>query len=163
MTVNIKDMIGKIYNYLIKSLEIFCAILMFVMIVLVTIGVFNRYVLRQPIAWVVEIVRFSLVWISLIGACIALEKNEHVAVSYFYDKMPAKIKYILTIVNIIVIGYFAYIMIVSGYEFSITIFRGTFTGISGRVPRTAIPVSGTLMSIILFKKLMILFANSREE
>jgi len=159
MPINISGAIGTLYNYLIKVLEIFCAILMFGMIVLVVIGVFNRYVLRQPIAWVVEIVRFSLVWISLIGACLALEKNEHVAVSYFYDKMPAKVKKILTLINILLIGYFAYVMVNSGYAFTDTRFRGTFTGISGRVPRMAIPVSGAIMLIILVNKLIILFCK----
>ncbi|SDL26302.1 TRAP transporter small permease [Halarsenatibacter silvermanii] len=152
----------KFTSVVVKLSQIFCALLMVAMIIIVTVGVFYRYVLGRPLPWVTEIVRFSLVWLSLIGAAVALYKNEHVAVNYFYKKAGKKLKFLFEILNVVIIGYFSYIMLVYGYEFTDTLYTGTFTGISGTVPRMAIPVSGGIMILVVIDQLInnILFGRN---
>jgi len=154
--------VNNLTKIVVKLSQIFCAILMAVMIVIVSIGVFYRYILNNPLPWVTEIVRFSLVWLSLIGAAVALDKGEHVAVSYFYNKLGDRTKYVFELLNIFIIGYFSYVLINYGYDFTDTLYTGTFTGISGAVPRMAIPVSGGIMMLVIFDQFLnILFCRRK--
>ncbi|MFN2363784.1 MAG: TRAP transporter small permease, partial [Halarsenatibacteraceae bacterium] len=107
--------------------------------------------------WVPELSRYMLIWLTLLGTVIALDKEEHVSVSFFYNKLHPTIKYILNIVKYILIGYFAYVLLTAGIQFADTRYVGTFTGVSGTIPRSILPISGGLLLMITLKKLYYAF------
>jgi TRAP-type C4-dicarboxylate transport system permease small subunit len=47
-----------------------------------------RYALLLPLFWTEEFARYCLVWSSLLGAGVALKRGEHIAVTFFLDKLP---------------------------------------------------------------------------
>jgi TRAP-type C4-dicarboxylate transport system permease small subunit len=47
-----------------------------------------RYVLMLPLFWTEEFARYCLVWSSLLGAGVALKRGEHIAVTFFVDRIP---------------------------------------------------------------------------
>lgn len=155
-----KEFFQKTYYKLILVIEIICALLLIIMIGINTIGVFYRYVLGNSIPWVSELSRYLLIWLTLLGSVIALEKNEHVSVSFFYRKLPSMIKFSLNILKYILIGYFSYILLTAGLRFADTGYSGTFTDIPGPIIRSILPISGGLLLIITFKKLFNLFRPS---
>ena len=60
------------------------------MAIVVFAEVIFRYALLLPLFWTEEFARYCLVWSSLLGAGIALKRNEHIAVTFFLDKLPDK-------------------------------------------------------------------------
>ncbi|MFN2363789.1 MAG: TRAP transporter small permease, partial [Halarsenatibacteraceae bacterium] len=75
---------SKSYKSIMKITEIVCALLLISMIGINTVGVFYRYVLKISLPWVPELSRYMLIWLTLLGTVIALDKEEHVSVSFFY-------------------------------------------------------------------------------
>jgi TRAP-type C4-dicarboxylate transport system permease small subunit len=57
------------------------------MSVLVFLGVVYRYVLLSPLAWVEEVVRFCLVWVTFLGAYLALRRGQHIAMDVAYRRL----------------------------------------------------------------------------
>ncbi|UFJ38904.1 TRAP transporter small permease [Brevibacillus humidisoli] len=51
-------------------------------------GVFMRYFMNAPQAWVDEIFKYFVIWGILIGGSMALRNNHHISVDLLYDKFP---------------------------------------------------------------------------
>jgi len=62
------------------------------MAVVVLAEVIFRYALLLPLFWTEEFARYCLVWSSLLGAGVALKRGEHIAVTFFADKLPKGIQ-----------------------------------------------------------------------
>ncbi|MHC1728430.1 MAG: TRAP transporter small permease [Syntrophobacteraceae bacterium] len=71
--------------------------LVVVMSVVVFLQVFYRYLLAQPLQWSEELARYLFAWISLLGAALSVRKQGHFGVDYFFRKLPASGRRILTL------------------------------------------------------------------
>lgn len=49
---------------------------------------FSRYVLNDSIGWTEEIARYLLIGVTFAGAALAVRKNSHIAVEFFYRYLP---------------------------------------------------------------------------
>lgn len=58
----------------------------------VFIEVIFRYVLLFPLFWTEEFARYCLVWSSLLAAGIALKRGQHIAVTFFAERVPKRIR-----------------------------------------------------------------------
>ena len=157
--MNISNFFNKIEKMIIKIAVNFCFILLLTMIIINTVGVFYRYVLNSTLTWVPEMSRYFLVWLTLLGSVVALGKEEHVSVTFFYKKLPNKIKIIFDIIKYLLVGYFSYVLLTAGMKFADATYVGTFTKIPGRITRSILPISGGLMLIISFHKLLKIIKN----
>jgi len=151
------NMLDKIAKFLQKITEILCSTVLMIMIFLVVLGVFFRYVVGSSLPWVVELTRYFLIGIGFIGAALAFQREEHVSISYVYDKLPHKITYLLDILRTVLIFYYGYVLIKAGIIFADTGSRGLFTNIPGFYPRMIIPVSGFLLIVFTINKTQTLF------
>lgn len=70
-------------------LEGLAAALMLLLIVLLLGGVVARYGLDSPIDWVDEAVSIAFVWLAMLGAAIAMHRNEHLRLTLFVERLPA--------------------------------------------------------------------------
>ena len=72
------------------TLEIYIPTLSFVVLFVVFIlQVFYRYFLNNPLTWPPEIISIAFIWTTMLGACYAQRKADHVAFSLIYDRLPA--------------------------------------------------------------------------
>ncbi|MBO8164166.1 MAG: TRAP transporter small permease [Brevibacillus sp.] len=55
-------------------------------------GVFMRYFMNAPQAWVDEIFKYFVIWGILIGGSMALRDNHHISVDLLYEKFPKPLK-----------------------------------------------------------------------
>ena len=70
---------------------------------------FSRYVLNDSIAWTEEIARYLLISVAFAGAPIAVRKNTHIQVEFFYRFINPRVGRVLsTLVDLIRIVFFAY-------------------------------------------------------
>lgn len=68
-------------------LEAISALLMALIVVLLLGGVVSRYVLSRPIDWIDEVVSIAFIWLAMLGAAIALHRNEHLRLTLFLDRL----------------------------------------------------------------------------
>jgi TRAP-type C4-dicarboxylate transport system permease small subunit len=80
-----------------------------VLAVIVFLQFFTRYVLNDSLAWTEEIARYLLICVTFIGAGMAVRKNTHIHVEFFYLFLTLPIaKALSTLVDIARIAFFAY-------------------------------------------------------
>lgn len=71
--------------------------------------VFTRYFLGDPAGWTEEIARYLLVAVVFIGASIAVRKNNHIQVDFFYRLMPRPLARVSSIsVDLVRVAFFGY-------------------------------------------------------
>ncbi len=58
--------------------------------VVLNVGVFTRYVLNDPVIWSEELARFLLIWITFVGASVAVCKNEMLAFQFSTTFVPQR-------------------------------------------------------------------------
>ena len=74
----------------ILPLEAVSAVLMVVIIGFLLTTVITRYVLANPIVWVDELVSISFIWVTMIGAALAMHRNEHLRLTLVVDRLPER-------------------------------------------------------------------------
>jgi len=66
-----------------------------VMVIVVLLQIFARYVIRVSIPWTEELARYLLILITFIGGALAIRDKQHIAVTAIIDKLPKKLRYYL--------------------------------------------------------------------
>lgn len=80
----------KMFDVVRKMLEIVVLGIFGVIIVFTIIQVFMRYVVRSPITWYDEFVRFLLIWGTLLGCALATHYKKHIGMDLLVVKLPTK-------------------------------------------------------------------------
>lgn len=79
-------------------------ILMSVLTILTLGGVFFRYVLGNPVAWIYEVTIVSFSWMIFLGMAMAFKNNEHISILFVVDNLSPRVKYYWKqIVNVLVL------------------------------------------------------------
>lgn len=71
-------------------LQAVAAALTLLITVLLLGGVISRYVFGLPLVWSEEVVSMSFIWLTMLGAAIALQRQEHLRLNLFVDMLPAR-------------------------------------------------------------------------
>ncbi|GAE25962.1 inner membrane transport protein [Halalkalibacter wakoensis JCM 9140] len=89
----------------------------FGLVALLTIyQVFARYVLSSPLIWSEAIVRYSMIWIVLLGTAIALRKGLLISVEAVLYLVPKKIKRVMEMVIVVINIIFLVLLIKFGFD-----------------------------------------------
>ncbi|MEY3762957.1 MAG: hypothetical protein RL281_1562 [Pseudomonadota bacterium] len=67
-------------------IEVLCAALLVGIVVLLFGGVIARYVFSRPVGWIDEAVSLAFIWVAMLGAVLAMHRNEHLRLTMFVDK-----------------------------------------------------------------------------
>lgn len=97
-----------------KTMEYLTSILLAVMVIVATWQVFTRFVLNDPSTVSEEFLRYSLVWLTLIGSAYAHGKNKHLAVLFAVRKLSKKAQSIVGILIEVIIILFSVIVLILG-------------------------------------------------
>ncbi|MGF1735912.1 TRAP transporter small permease [Photobacterium satsumensis] len=110
---------NKIRWFLDKSLEVFACTLLLSMISVACWQVISRYVFNSPSTFSEEFLRFSLVWLSVLGLAYVAGKREHISLTLFLDKCPTRLVAFWNItIQIVFILFAVYILIIGGLKVS---------------------------------------------
>lgn len=90
-------------------LEAVSAALMVGIVVLLLAAVLSRYMFANSIVWIDEVVSTSFIWLTMIGAGLAMHRNEHLRLSLVVDKLPTRVQpyvhaFALTVVVAFLVG-----------------------------------------------------------
>ncbi|OIJ14044.1 TRAP transporter small permease protein [Anaerobacillus arseniciselenatis] len=86
-----------------------------IMVVVIALQVFMRFVLGSSLAWSEELARYCFIWLVYIGISYGVKKQRHIKVDVVLIMLKDKLKVVLSIIaNIIFLG-FALFVIIYGY------------------------------------------------
>ncbi len=118
------------------------------MTLVVLLGVFTRYVLNDALAWIEELARYTMIWLSWLGGGLALRRGAHIAVEFLIDAMPPGAR--AAVVFLGRVGILAFLGICLWYGADLTSrvsMQSTIAlGISMQIPYAAIPTGALLMA-----------------
>lgn len=112
--------LGKLYTQAQKILDVLMVVLLTGMVVIVFSNVISRYFLDASLAWSEEISRFMMIWLAFIGAVAAYVNDEHLALDMLVNVLPRKIAGIIAVVADLLILFVLYMMIIGGYEITVS-------------------------------------------
>jgi len=128
--------------------------LMAVMATLVFANVVARYVFNYSIIWVEELTQYQMIWITYLGAGLALREGRHVAVEILQDWLPAPLRRAARV--LVWTGMAAFLAILTILGFGIVAFtwdqETPVMNIPTGVPYLAIPIGALvfLLHCLLF-------------
>jgi TRAP-type transport system small permease protein len=118
-----------------------------VLLVLIVLQVFTRYVMHAALPWTEEVARMVLVWMVMLGAAIAMERHEHYAITVLSANFRGALRlWVLVITNILGIVFLA-ALAYHGAEYMSANMKTTY--VSTQVSRgwvyLALPVGSVIM------------------
>lgn len=73
-----------------RPIEVLSAILLTAIVGLLLAGVLSRYVFSIPVIWIDEAASICFLWLAMLGAALALDRNEHLRLTVFVKLMPER-------------------------------------------------------------------------
>ena len=135
-------------------------VIFWVLAIVVFAQFFTRYVLNDSLAWTEEIARYLLMWVTFIGAAIAMRRRTNIAVEMLEHFLPERFAPLLrAAIDIITVGFLACLA-----WFSLTIVdrmqiqRMTIIDVSMSVVYAGVSLGVFLM---LFRAVQALWLNMR--
>lgn len=147
----------RILSRFITLLEWWAMLLLILMVVLVCLGVFFRYVLSASLAWYDEFASYLLVWLTFYGAVAASYHNRHIQFGTVVERFTADTRRKITIVaelfilgfNIVLLYYGWLLMQKMGDETAVSLAWVKMGWIY-----SALPITGGIMSLISLDRLL---------
>lgn len=76
----------------VRPLEALAAALVALITVLLLAGVLSRYVFARPVVWMDEAVSTAFIWLSMLGAVLAVHRHDHLRLALFVERMPERLR-----------------------------------------------------------------------
>ena len=142
---------GKLVEGINKVVHIILIALMVVLVIAVFCQITFRF-FDYSIAWTEELSRYSMIWMTFLGAAYALATRAHIGMELLVDRMQGVIKQIFIVVAAVVCLVFFVMMVVNGYELSMRVMSqpSAVLQIPMGIVYSVIPVSGVILVINLF-------------
>lgn len=142
-----------LFRQLLDRLNQLIGLVMMVMlsalVVVVLAAVFYRYVLSDSLMWSAEVARYTCIWISFLGASVALRKRMHIGLEFFISRMPPRTQHWVGIGSDFAILGFLLFVAVLGFDLAAqqAYQKSAALMISMAWPYLSVPVSAVLMAL----------------
>lgn len=130
-----------------KVLKICISSMIGIMLFVIVLQVFCRYVLNAALSWPEELSRFLMIWSGLLAAIYAYNEGAHVGVVFLVQKLKPSVAKVIVILSHVLVGIFLVVVAWEGIQV-----LETFSDLKSpalRVPMglvyAAVPVSMLLM------------------
>ena len=129
-----------------RPVEFVAAALVAFIICVLLLGVTSRYVFSLPFVWVDEVASIAFIWLAMLGAAIAVDRNEHLRLTLFVGMMSARLREFVETLALLAVAAFLGAMVDPAIEYAVEESYVTSAALN-------IPVQGTAAEG--FKKAMI--------
>lgn len=139
-----------------NSLEICAAAMLVTICVIVFAGVFFRYFLHIGLGWTEELSRYLQIWMTFIGATVAVKRWSHFQLTIINQWIPASAHTFTRVFGILVVMTLAGILIKNGIDITRVSWNQTSPIMSWNFGYLyiVVPVSGVLMEMFAAKHLI---------
>jgi TRAP-type C4-dicarboxylate transport system permease small subunit len=107
-------MLLSIKKILDRALELLVMVVVAVLVLDVLWQVFTRFILNDPSTWTEELAVFMLIWVSLLGAAVALNRGAHLGIDYFVGKLPERTRIATEVLVFFCVAAFSLLVMVVG-------------------------------------------------
>ncbi len=149
---------GKAFDRLLDFFAVLAGIVAAFITVAVCAGIVTRFMFNRPMAWVIEISEYSLLYIAFLSAAWVMKNNKHVSVDLVYNSFSPKNKVISDLFTSILGG--LVFLIVTYFGFKVTrnqyitkYFTPTFLEAPKFIVTLIIPVGSFLLLIQIIRKI----------
>ena len=147
----------RLFQRFIGLIEWWAVLLLVLMVVLVSLGVFFRYVLNSALAWYDEFASYLLVWLTFYGSVVASHRRRHIGFDLVVERLPPQARRMVGFVGeSLVLGFQ---IVLFHYGWLLTRKMGDETAISlvwvkmGWI-YSVLPIAGGLMLVISIDRLV---------
>jgi TRAP-type C4-dicarboxylate transport system permease small subunit len=112
-------MLSRLSHWLNRTSEVVCSGVLLAMTVVVVLQVICRYLLGASLTWSEEFARYGLVWITFLGAGIALKKRAHMGVQAIMEMFSPGVRKTVQIFTIFAVIGFLVIATLKGTELAL--------------------------------------------
>ena len=128
-----------------------------VLLAIIVFLVFIAGVMRwfgQPLVWSVDLAQLLFVWVSFLGADMALRKRAHIGIDYLVKRLPLRARVILDVALAAVCLAFLGIMAVMGYRLTMLNLERLFgdSGIPYALVTISVPAGCILLALTLIQQ-----------
>lgn len=106
--------VRKLKRFLVGLLDATVAIVVAILVLDVLLQIIVRMLPDVECAWTEELATKLLIWLMLLGACVAFDHKSHLGVDYFVNKLPALGKRLLAMVVHGLTAFFAGVVLLYG-------------------------------------------------
>ena len=158
---------GKINLFLNKlnsAAKIIILIMMIIMVPVVIANVLLRFLFGKSIIYSTELSKYAFVWVTFLGAAIALKEGSHAKVEFILDGFLKKIKKFLKLLNYLIIIGLSIIFIIVGIEqviATLNICSPYMRFLPLGYVYLVIPISGFLILLFSFGHILELFKKEK--
>ncbi len=137
-------------------LEMLAGAMLLAICVIVFMGVFFRYFLHIGLGWTEELARYLQVWMTFIGATVAVKRWSHYQLTLVEHVIPAKAHRYTSMLGMLVVLVLAAVMIKNGGEITRVSWHQTSPIMEWNFGYLylVIPVSGVLMAFFAIRHLL---------
>lgn len=97
--------VRRICDTLEKALRIGLVLLMFISVGSTFGQVIMRYVFNAPLVWAEEAARYSLIWMTMLGAAVATRKLGHISIDSLLSRLGAQSRrHVDTVMDLLTLG-----------------------------------------------------------
>jgi TRAP-type C4-dicarboxylate transport system permease small subunit len=154
---------SKVYAFICKVEMFLAKYTLFALSALVLTAAVARTI-RHPMNWAMDAATFLFAWCVFLGGDIAMRENRLFCITLLLDRIPAKARPAVQIVNWLIIAAFLVFMIGYGIKLSLITHLRTFQGIPGLSytwVTLSVPVGCALMLVSTVRRLRDLFRTAR--
>ncbi|HSB80688.1 MAG TPA: TRAP transporter small permease [Candidatus Methylomirabilis sp.] len=98
-----------------RLIEAACAVAVVALTVIVSLQVFNRFVLKAPLAWSEDLAMLLFQWVVFLGASLGVKRMRHFGIELVVRKFPERIRHWVEVATPVVMAIVALVMIVQGW------------------------------------------------
>ncbi len=102
-----KASIKLFFDWVNQIAEWVCYLLLAILVGIIVLQVFLRYVLQSPLSWSEEVALLLLVWFGMLAVAIAIYRHTHMAISVVWDRLSPPAQHVLNIAVEILVLIFA--------------------------------------------------------
>ena len=145
------QILSKITARLVALVDGVCTFLMLILLAVISYQVFARYVLNNPPSWSEELAKYLIVWVTMLGSAVLVNKEGHISVDFLVDRLPQKIKQLLSFIRDALTIFLCASLAYYGYQLAILGGRATSTGLEIKMfyPYLSIPCGSVMMALVL--------------
>lgn len=133
-------------------LDVVSIFLIALMISLVWVQVFTRYVFNFSFFWIEEAARYLMIWALLLSASVVIRKDKHIGVDFIIETIPPRIAKViniflagLTVIFLVVFTAFGLEAAISQWDVKCSSLRCSMLW-----PYLILPISGFFMLVNLY-------------
>lgn len=139
-----------------NSLEYIAASMLIAICIVLFVGVFARYFLQIGLGWTEEAARYLQVWMTFIGAAVAVKRWGHFQLTIVNQWVPDRVQKPLQTFSIFIVCILSLVMVIHGIDITKIGWEQTSPIMGWRIGQLYLvaPLSGALMLIFCFMHLL---------